>query len=269
MGSVYRAHDRHGRVVDLQWVPLPETSRDDAGRARIAAAAAAWTALQHPGLVHPLEIIPDGDGLWIVWPAPEGTALERRLQAGAAWAPADAARLVAALAEALQCAHDHGLIHGDVSPANVFLDEADRPRLGGFAGPALAALAGRPGSGADGGVSGTAGYVAPELLTAGADLSDPRRDLYALGVLLYVLLTGRKPFEGIFAAIAKQVTATGPKRPGARKRGIPRDLDTICMKALERDPAARYASAAALAEALRTFLGAVATAPERRRGFWR
>jgi serine/threonine protein kinase len=270
MGACYRAYDRRGRrVVQIHRVPLPEGLRNDEARARIAAAAATLEMLKHPLLAVPLDVVFDGGGLWIVSPHIEGTALDQRLKTGAAWAPADASRLVADLAAALLVAHESGVVHGDITPSAIFLDTSNRPHLAGFGWPALAALAGREGLASGVLASGTVGYLAPELLGAGADAFDPRRDVYALGVVLYELLTGRRPFEGTVLVIVKQITTTDPRRPGARKRGIPRDLDAICLKALERDPAARYASAAALAEALQTFLGAGASSPERRRGFWK
>jgi len=256
MGASYRAYDRRRRrVVHLQRLPLPDGLRNDEACARFAAEAARLTAIQHPLLAMPLDFVIDGDVLWIVSPNLRWTALDEKLTAGGVPAPAEAAELMAELAEALQFAHDHGIVHGDVKPSNILLDTANRPHLVGFTCPTLAALHDRSDLDDFDILVGPLGYLAPEFLEAGANLLDPRRDVYALGVVLYELLTGQRPFQGTFPEIAR--------------RRIPQDLEAICLKALERDSSARYTSAGALAEALRTFLGARASSTQRSRGFWK
>ena len=174
------------------------------------------------------------------------------------------------LAEVLQWVHDRGMVHGDVTGVEHLPRRRDRPHLAGFTWPILVGLCDRPELAADGMMLGTAGYVAPELLAGGADPVDPRCDVYALGVVLYELLTGHQPFQGTAAKIVRQVTTTDPRFPRVLKlkRKIPQDLEAICLKAL-RDPAARYASAGGAGRALRTFLGASASTTKRRRGFWK
>ncbi len=211
----------------------------------------------------------DGDVVWVVSPYFKGTSLAQQLKAGSVPPPAEAAGLVAALAEALQFAHDGGIVHGDIKPSNVFLDKANRPHLVGFNWPTLTALPDCSDLGAEGALVGTVEYLAPELLGDEANPLDPRRDVYALGVILYELLTGRKPFQGTSTEVLRQITTTDPRRPRSFKRRIPQDLETICLKALQRDPSARYASAGALAEALRTYLGTGSSSTQRRWGFWK
>ena len=107
-----------------------------------------------------------------------------------------------------------------------------------------------------------------ELLGPGANPVDPR-DVFALGVILYELLTGRRPFLGNSLEVLQQVTTTDAPPPRGLNRRIPQELDAICLKALQRDPARRYASAGALAEALQAFLAAVASPTKRPRTFWK
>jgi serine/threonine-protein kinase len=267
MGTSYLGYDaRRGQLVHNLRVPLPVGLRNDEARSRFSAQAAALAALQHPLLAMPVDVVIEGDLLCIVTPHIDGTALDEHVTAGGLPAPAEAGTLVAELAEALQIAHDRGIVHGDVKPSNILLDTKSRPHLVGFTLPALAAL--NDGSGL---FAGTMEYLAPELLlAAGANPLDPRRDVYALGVVFYELLTGQRPFQGTsLAEVMKKVTTTDPQHPRSLKRRIPRDLEAICLKALARDPSARYASAGALAQALRTFLGGRSSSTKRSWGFWK
>ncbi len=178
----------------------------------------------------------------------EGGDLAARLRAGPV-PPAAAAALVEKIAQGLAYAHAAGVLHRDLKPSNILLD-GDEPLLADFG------LAASRESGGDltreSAVLGTPHYLAPEALVGGSAAMSIASDLYALGVVLYEMLTGRTPHAGASpASLASLIQQAEPVPPGRLRPGLPRDLETICLKCLERDPTRRYASAAALAEDLR------------------
>src|SRR5262249_680141 len=186
----------------------------------------------------------------------------------------EAAALVVTLAEAVSAAHQGGILHRDLKPANVLLTPDGTPKISDFG------LARRLESGErltqSGAIVGTPSYMAPEQARGRTPALGPPVDIYALGAILYELLTGRPPFQGETAAdTVLQVISQEPVPPSclnARvprwglKGRVPRDLETICLKCLHKEPPRRYASAAALAEDLRCFLHgeAIAARPEGR-----
>ncbi len=250
-GVVYRAWDGElKRTVAVKVSRLGELATPaEADRFRREARSAA--RLSHPGIV----ALHDA-GQWegrnfLVSEFVPGTTLAKLLQEERPTIRA-AAELVAAVADALDFAHRQGVIHRDVKPSNILLDEAGRPHVADFG--LAKADQGSASLTAPGEILGTPAYMAPEQARGDSHLVDGRGDVYSLGVILYEMLTGEVPFRGTSQAVFRQVLEEEPRPPRRLNEGIPRDLETVCLKALAKEPAGRYASAGALAEDLRRFL---------------
>jgi WD40 repeat protein/serine/threonine protein kinase len=266
MGVVYKARQTSlNRVVALKMVLAgAHASPDD--RERFLAEARSLARLQHPHIVQVYEVgealSPDGRpadaaGLsrlpFFSLEYVEGGSLDRRL-AGTPQSPRPSAALVEVLARAVHYAHQRGVVHRDLKPANVLLTADGTPKVTDFGlARHLGDGSGRTRSGA---VLGTPSYMAPEQAAGKAKEVGPAADVWALGAILYECLTGRPPFQG--ASVLEtldQVCTREPVPPRQLQPGVPRDLETIALKCLNKDPRRRYASAEALAEDLRRFLG--------------
>ncbi|HEY1861281.1 MAG TPA: DUF3365 domain-containing protein, partial [Gemmataceae bacterium] len=163
-----------------------------------------------------------------------------------------AAELIAAVTDALNYAHRHGVIHRDVKPSNIQLDTEGRPHLMDF-GLAKRETDESPMT-MDGQVLGTPAYTSPEQARGESNAVDGRTDVYSLGVILYELLTGERPFRGNRQMLLLQVLHDEPRPPRQLNDKAPRDLETICLKAMAKAPARRYATAQDLADDLRRYL---------------
>ena len=173
---------------------------------------------------------------------------------GSAWSSADyrhLAALISDVADALECGHRHGVIHRDVKPHNLLLGKNRRLHLTDFG---LARLTDQPHLTVSGEVMGTPAYISPEQVRGETNRIDHRTDIYSLGVTLYELLTRRKPFDGkTREQIITGICTTEPVAPRRLDPRIPIDLETICLRAIEKEPHRRYPSAALLAEDLQRF----------------
>jgi serine/threonine protein kinase len=171
------------------------------------------------------------------------------------------ARMVAEVADALEYAHQLGVIHRDIKPSNLLLSSVGRLSVNDFG---LARLLEQPGLTMTGEFVGTPAYMSPEQITAGRAPLDHRTDIYSLGATLYELLTLSRPFSGERRdQVIAQIMHKEPKAPRKVNRKVPVDLETICLKAMEKDPDKRYQSARALAEDLRRYLNRFAISARR------
>ncbi len=175
----------------------------------------------------------------------EGASLAARIASGPL-PPREAAALLKLIAEAIEYAHSKGVIHRDLKPANVLLDKQGVPKVTDFG---LAKnMESESGLTRTGSVKGTPSYMPPEQAGGANEQVGPRSDVYSLGAMLYCLLTGRPPFQAANPLdTLLQVMTTEPVPPRQLNPQIPKDLETICVKCLQKDPSRRYESASALA----------------------
>jgi WD40 repeat protein/predicted Ser/Thr protein kinase len=253
MGVVYQARQLAlKRAVALKMIRLARhAGPDDHKRFRVEAEAVA--RLQHPNIVQIYEIGESAGLPYFSLEYVEGGTLREQL-AAAPLAPADAARLVAKLARAMHYAHQKGVIHRDLKPANVLLTKDGAPKVTDFG--LAKQLDDDSGSTQTGMVLGTPSYMSPEQAGGLTEEIGPLTDVYALGAILYECLTGRPPFRGASSReTLAQVRSADPVPPSRLQPAVPRDLETVCLKCLEKDVARRYASAAGLADDLGRWLG--------------
>jgi WD40 repeat protein len=269
MSVVYLARQAHpARLVALKMILAGAHAGADR-RARFLAEADAIARLQHPHIVQIYEV-GQHEGLpFLSLEYVRGGSLAQQL-AGTPQPPRAAAALVEKLARAVQHAHQHGVVHRDLKPANILLAFSREPPAS-----AAAALAGgsrlnecvpkisdfglakqeRPGLTASGAIVGTPSYMAPEQARGDNPAVGPLADVYALGAILYELLTGRPPFQAptVLETLA-QVVCQEPVAPSQLQAQLPHDLSTICLKCLRKEPQRRYAGAGELADDLGRYL---------------
>jgi tetratricopeptide (TPR) repeat protein len=252
MGVVYKARHRAlKRLVALKMI-LAGPYAGAGLLARFHAEAQAAARLQHPNLVQIYEVGEQDGRPYLVLEFVAGSSLDKKLN-GTPMPVQQAAQLVETLARAIDAAHQAGIIHRDLKPANVLLAADGTPKITDFGlAKRMDKAAGDTLSGA---VIGTPSYMAPEQASGQSKHIGPAADVYALGAMLYELLTGRPPFRAASPLdTLAQVRNDEPVSPRQLQSKTPRDLETICLKCLQKETQRRYASASGLADDLARFL---------------
>ena len=252
MGIVYKAlHRRLNRLVALKMI-RGGAHADDIQLARFRIEAEAVAALRHPNILQIYDI-GESDGLpYVALELLDGGSLAERLR-GTSLPPRKAAEWMVPLAMAMDAAHRAGIVHRDLKSVNILFTADGVPKITDFG------LAKRlemdEGQTHTGQVMGTPSYMAPEQARGDTKTVGPPADIYALGAILYEMLTGRPPFKGISAMdTVKQVIEVEPLAPSRVQFRVPRDLETICLKCLQKEPRKRYDTAKEMADDLNRYL---------------
>ncbi len=249
-GAVWKAKDTQlDRTVAVK---IPRKGHLTPGeREQVIREARAAAQLRHANIVSVHEVGLDGDLLYTVSEFVEGVSLEDWLS-GKRMTHRESAEFCAKVADAIHFAHQHGVIHRDLKPGNIMLDPSDEPHIMDFG---LAKReAGEITMTVEGQILGTPAYMSPEQAQGEGHTSDRRTDVYSLGVILYELLTGERPFRGNVRMLLKQVLEDEPQSPRNLDGAVPKDLETICLKCLEKAPDRRYDTAQDVGDEMRRHL---------------
>ena len=262
MGAVYLAHDSHlGRKVALK---VPHFTADDGPAIeRFQREARLAASIDHPNLcaVHDFGEV---DGVhYFTMPHVEGTPLSRLIRADKPWPPRAAVDLLRQVALALSLLHQKGIIHRDLKPSNIMVRKSGEPVLMDF-GLARSYSADSRKLTRMGSPLGTPAYMSPEQVEADPRAIGPATDVYSLGVILYEMMTGQVPFEGPMMALFAQILHATPERPSSVRPGLDAAIDALCLKALAKKPAERFATMSAFAAALVRYARPVAAVADPR-----
>jgi eukaryotic-like serine/threonine-protein kinase len=252
MGVVYHAKQLSlGRDVALKIV-LAGAHAGWSERSRLRVEAETVASMKHPNIVPIYEVGEQENIPYLALELIEGGSLAQALAIGP-MASQEAAQMAETLAQAMSYVHERGVVHRDLKPANVLLTVDGVPKITDFG---LAKWLDIPSGHTQSGVIlGTPGYMAPEQAKGQASLVGPATDVYALGAILYEMLTGRPPFHASSAQeTVQQLLTEDPVPPSRLQPRVSRDLETICLKCLQKEPERRYAGAAVLAADLRSLL---------------
>jgi len=252
MGVVYKARQtKLNRVVALKMILSGQlASQEDVQRFYVEAEAAA--SLEHPGIVPIYEIGEHDEQHFFSMGFVDGSSLESQVKDGPL-SPREAAVIMQRVSEAIAYAHRHGVIHRDLKPANILIDSGGEPKVTDFG---LAKKTDRDsGLTGTGQILGTPGYMPPEQASGETDRIGPAADIYSLGAILYALLTGRPPFQAATAIdTLVAVLEQEPVAPRQLNPTLDSDLETVCLKCLEKDASRRYRTADALLAELERYL---------------
>jgi len=248
MGAVYLGRDEHlDREVAVK-VIHPDLARDTEWLARFRIEAVAQARLSHPALVTIHAFSMEGDLPYLIMEYVNGSTLRDILRARGALPVSLAVNWIRMLLEGLACAHDHGVLHRDIKPGNILIAEDGRVKLGDFG---IAKMTGVDGITRLGTALGTPLYAPPEQIRG--ERVGPQGDLYALGVTLFEMVTGRLPFRGVDTPGGDVRLAhlhTPPPSPSLFRRDLSPELDALLLRCLAKDPGGRYGSASDLLRAL-------------------
>ena len=249
VGKVFLAHDHVlDRKVAIKITHMP-LSKSANGMDNLRREVRAASMLKHPNIVKVHKAGNYNGFPYLALEYVDGDDLNARLAIKGSFSPGEAVTLVATIARALDYAHREGIVHRDVKPSNILIDKNKSPQITDFG---MARLTFDDSLTRSGTIMGTFAYMSPEQVRGEGNKSTPQTDVWALGVLLFHLWTGRTPF-GTGAACQQGILKDEPKLSRDEKRKIPRDLRSICFKSLNKSPADRYESAAALADDLERF----------------
>ncbi|RMH24980.1 MAG: hypothetical protein D6693_09435 [Planctomycetota bacterium] len=278
MGVVYEAYQRStGRRVAIK-VMLGTAAASETGRRRFEREVELIARLQHPGVVSIIDSGVHKRRWFYVMEYVDGVPLDEALTPGEC-DPREALEVVARVCDAVEYAHQRGVLHRDLKPSNILLDAMGQPRLLDFglaksfdpqSKMGLDVSLSEPGQ-----ILGTLAFMPPEQSRGRYDEISARTDVYSLGAIAYELITGRLPcaMEGSLSEILRRIEEVDPAAPSSLRPGLSRDVDAVLLKALEKAPEGRYASPAELAEDIRRFLSdrpvrARRTGPVARAGRW-
>lgn len=250
-GKIYRGYDAHlGRDVAIK-VPLAAVVKSETDRDRFLKEARSAANINHPNVCQIYEVGEFENMPYIVMPVIPGQSLADAIKTKKEPLPEkQVAQIVRKIASALAAAHDKGIIHRDLKPANVMFDKERKDMIVMDFGLARGPMLGEARATQSGMILGTPAYMSPEQARGTSKDVGPEADIFSLGVILYELLTGVRPFSGTATEVIGQILHVDPKAPSQQRAGIDPRMEAICKKAMAKDPALRFASMRELIAAL-------------------